>query len=138
MSALEAEKAVSSTLKNGSSLIGATKWAADEHERPGDDEARSTVTPFCGMASGAWGAGADRPCHITNAQDDAGVLVSMLRPRLRWSSISAAAPIIRPYRNTVKAAVSRSRSLSDPALKSLHSSASSSAAITASTLTQKT
>lgn len=68
----------------------------------------------------------------------AGVRVSMLRPRFKWTSISAAAPIMRPYRKTVKAAVSRSRSVRVPDLKSFHSSASSSAAITASTLTQKT
>jgi hypothetical protein len=31
--------------------------------------------------------------------------ITGLRPRLRWSSISAAAPIIRPRRKTVNAAV---------------------------------
>src|SRR5215831_8850326 len=34
--------------------------------------------------------------YTTNVHCSCGVRVSMLRPRLRWSSISAAAPIIRP------------------------------------------
>ena len=45
----------------------------------------------------------------TNRHWDWGARVSMLRPRLMWSSISAAQPIIRPYRKTVKAAVSSAR-----------------------------
>ena len=34
--------------------------------------------------------------QTTNPQAEAGVRVSMFRPRFRWSSISAAEPIIRP------------------------------------------
>ena len=35
------------------------------------------------------------PVQATNLQSDATVRVSMLRPRLRWSSISAAQPSMR-------------------------------------------
>jgi hypothetical protein len=41
-------------------------------------------------------ANAQTSHQTTNAHCCCGVRVSMLRPRLRWSSISAAAPIIRP------------------------------------------
>lgn len=34
--------------------------------------------------------------YATNRHSEAGVRVSMLRPRFRWSSISAAQPIMRP------------------------------------------
>lgn len=37
-----------------------------------------------------------RRYYTTNRQFSWGVRVSMLRPRFRWSSISAAAPIMRP------------------------------------------
>ena len=41
--------------------------------------------------------GERRAVHqTTKPQAEAGVRVSMLRPRFRWSSISAAEPIIRP------------------------------------------
>ena len=36
------------------------------------------------------------PAHTMNRQFSCGVRISMLRPRFRWSSISAAAPIMRP------------------------------------------
>ena len=45
--------------------------------------------------------------HKTKVHWDAGVRVSMLRPRLMWSSISPAQPTIRPNRKAVKAALSR-------------------------------
>ena len=57
---------------------------------------------------------AAREPQVTNLQREAGVRVSMLRPRLRWSSISAAAPIMRPRRKTVNAAVSSSCSVIRP------------------------
>ena len=59
-----------------------------------------------GVGVGRHGDGADHRLALrgklpavhqtTNPQAEAGVRVSMLRPRLRWSSISAAEPIIRP------------------------------------------
>src|SRR5207244_13622984 len=47
-----------------------------------------------------------RATYAMNRHCDAGVRVSMLRPRLRWSSTSAAHPSMRGYKNIVKAAVS--------------------------------
>ena len=83
------------------------------------------------------GAPASRRTHDTKAHCSVGVRVSMLRPRSTWLSISAAAPIIRPLRKTLKVAVSRSFSFKAPDRYSFHRVASSRAAITASTLTQR-
>lgn len=47
-----------------------------------------------------------RRLQLTCRQAEAGVRVSMLRPRLRWSSISAAQPIMRASRNSMNAASS--------------------------------
>jgi hypothetical protein len=52
--------------------------------------------------------------YATNRHCDAGVRVSMLRPRFRWSSISAAQPSMRGYRKIVNATVSNAFSEKAP------------------------
>ena len=93
------------------------RWVGRRSRRPTDRRPRRRRSGRRAVAAGGLpgmpftrGAWAAYPAlargHETKVMAFAGVRVSMLRPRFWWSSISAAHPIIRPKRNTVKAAFS--------------------------------
>jgi hypothetical protein len=93
-------------------LAWCCSWAERRSRRATDHARRSPVVGdwrpagYAARTQCARGIPGPGRGQETKERAFAGERVSMLRPRFWWSSISAAHPIIRPKRNTVKAAFS--------------------------------